>query len=214
MADISARPSNAEPTTQQIKDQTKAVGESAAQAGSDLVQSAKEQGREVAAETGRQVKQLYGQVRSEVTDQARVQQKRVADGLYSVANEAARIAGQGGESGPVTQVVREASGRIMQAGQWLENREPGHVLNELKTYARRHPGAFLVGAAVLGVVAGRLARNAMSDTPATCSPELPQPRVAARPVPSTSELQYPDAADASPTGSSSSDAYPIQQARS
>ena len=143
-----------------------------------------------------------------------MQQKRVADGLYSVANEAARIAGQGGESEPVTQVVREPSGRIMQAGQWLENREPGHVLNELKTYARRHPGAFLVGAAVLGVVAGRLARNAMSDTPATGSPELPQQRLAARPVPSTSELQYPDAAYASPTGSSSSDAYPIQQARS
>ena len=54
MADTSARPSNADPTTQQIKDQTKAVGESAAQAGSDLVQSAKERGREVAAETGRQ----------------------------------------------------------------------------------------------------------------------------------------------------------------
>jgi gas vesicle protein len=214
MADISARPSSAETTTQQIKDQTKAVGESAMQAGGDLVQSAKEQGREVAAETGRQVKQLFGQVRSEVTDQARVQQRRVADGLYSVANEAARIADQGGESGPVTQVVREASGQIMQAGQWLENREPGHVLNELKSYARRHPGAFLVGAAVLGVVAGRLAKNAIGEIPASGSPELPRPRVAVSPVPSTSELQYPDTTYASPTGSASSDGYPTQQARS
>jgi hypothetical protein len=153
-----------ESTTGQIKDQTKAVSGSAMHAGGDVVQSAKEQGGHVAAEAGRQARQLYGQARSEVTDQARVQQKRAVDGLYAVADEAARIADQGGESGPVTQAVRQASVQIKRAGGWLENREPGSVLTEVKTYARKHPGVFLVGAALLGVVAGRFAKNAMGGS--------------------------------------------------
>lgn len=206
MADTSARsPYGAETTTQQIKDQTRAVGETAVHAGGDVVQSAKEQGREVVAETGRQARQLYGQVRSEVTDQARTQQKRIADGLYSVANEAARIADRGGESGPATQIVREASGRIIQAGHWLEVREPGHVLDELKTYARRHPGVFLLAAGVLGVVAGRLAKNAIGGTSDEGSSSVPHPRAA---EPSTSEFRQPvtvsvpvDASVSRPAGS-------------
>src|SRR6188474_1934788 len=126
MADIAARPtSTADGTAEHIKDQTKAVGESAASAGRDVMESAKEQGREVTAEAGRQAKDLYGQARTEMTDQARTQQKRAASGLLAVAEEAARIADRGGESGPVTRVVRDASGRITQAGRWLEDREPG-----------------------------------------------------------------------------------------
>jgi hypothetical protein len=93
-----------------------------------------------------------------------------------------------GESGPVTQVVREASGRIMRAGQWLEVREPGHVLNEVKTYARRHPGVFLVAAAVLGVVAGRLTKNAIGETSDDDSSQMPGPRLAEL---STSEPRMP-----------------------
>ena len=166
------------------------------------------------AETGRQARQLYGQVRSEVTDQARVQQKRVADGLFSVANEAARIADQGGESGPVTQVVRDASDRMMQAGQWLEAREPGHVLDEVKTYARRHPGVFLLAAAVLGVMAGRMAKNAIGETSDHGTPPpFPRPR---RVEPSTSELRVASAASVPRhrANCDPSDAYPSQPAGS
>ena len=165
MADIAARPtSTADGTAEHIKDQTKAVGESAASAGRDVMESAKEQGREVATEAGRQAKDLYGQARTEMTDQARTQQKRAASGLLAVADEAARMADRGGESGPVTRVVRDASGRIAQAGRWLENREPGQLVDEIKQYARRHPGAFLLAAAALGVVAGRLAKNMTSGS--------------------------------------------------
>jgi hypothetical protein len=42
---------------------------------------------------------------------------------------------------------------------WLESREPGDLVAEVRSYARRNPGTFLVGAALLGVVAGRLTRN-------------------------------------------------------
>jgi hypothetical protein len=38
----------------------------------------------------------------------------------------------------------------------LQNREPADLLEEVRSYARRKPGTFLLGAALAGVVAGRL----------------------------------------------------------
>ena len=163
MGDIASRPPSGRDTTQQITDQTKVVSESAAHAGGDVVRSAKEQGRQAVTTTGQQARDLYGQVRSEVEEQARTQQKRAAAGLHAVADEAARMAERGGESGPATQAVRQASDRIQQAGRWLDDRDPAGVFDQVKTIARRHPGTFLLGAAVLGVMAGRFARNATGD---------------------------------------------------
>ena len=59
---------------------------------------------------------------------------------------------------------------------WLDNHEPSDLLDEVKRFARRRPGAFLALAAAAGVVAGRLTRGAVaantsvdSDTDATPS---------------------------------------------
>jgi hypothetical protein len=129
-----------------------------------VVQSVKDQGKEVAAETGRQAGNLYGQVRSELRDQAGAQQRRAVSGLYALGDEVAKMAHQGGQSGPATQAARQAANSINQAAQWLERREPGHVLDEVKNFARRRPAVFFAGAAVLGVVAGRLTRNITSES--------------------------------------------------
>lgn len=69
------------------------------------------------------------------------------------------MSSQGERPGVATDLVRGASGTVHQAADWLEQREPGTVVNELRDYARRHPGMFLAGAAVAGVLAGRLTRN-------------------------------------------------------
>lgn len=150
-------------TAQTAIDQTKAVGQSAAQAGSTVVDSAKEQGQQVAAEAKRQVGNVYQQARSQVSEQAGAQQKKAVDGLYALGDEVGKMAEQGGQSGPATQLARQASDKIRETAQWLEGREPGHVLDEVKRYARRNPGTFLLGAAVLGLVAGRLTKNLTGD---------------------------------------------------
>jgi hypothetical protein len=41
----------------------------------------------------------------------------------------------------------------------LQNREPAQLLDEVRSFARRKPGTFLIGAALLGVAAGRLTRG-------------------------------------------------------
>lgn len=180
----------------EVVDQAKAVGHSVTQAGGEVVQSAVEQGREVVAETGRQVRDLYGQALVQVSEQAGVQQQRAASGLHALGDEVGAMADHGGQSGPATQIARQASGTLHQAASWLENREPGHVLDEVKTYAREHPATFLIGAAVLGIVAGRLVKNVTQESSGSNVSATPPGPSAASSVPTqpTGAVAYPNGA--------------------
>ncbi|MEU0154581.1 hypothetical protein [Micromonospora fulviviridis] len=142
-----------------VRDQARQVGNEAANAGGAVAQTAKEQGQEVVGEAKRQARNLYGEARNQVTAQTSQQQQRAASGLRSLAEEMRSMAQNGGGAGPVTELAHQAADRVHGVAGWLEQREPGDLLNEVKTYARRNPGTFLLGAAVLGVVAGRLTRN-------------------------------------------------------
>jgi hypothetical protein len=66
------------------------------------------------------------------------------------------------QSGPATQLTSQARDRVHGAADWLDGREPGDLVDELRSLARRRPGAFLVGAALAGVVAGRLTRGVVA----------------------------------------------------
>jgi hypothetical protein len=58
--------------------------------------------------------------------------------------------------------VSQARGRVDDVANWLDGRQPGDLLGELKSFARRRPGTFLLGALAAGVVAGRLTRGAVA----------------------------------------------------
>jgi hypothetical protein len=58
-----------------------------------------------------------------------------------------------------TEFARQAADRAHGAASWLEQREPADLLDEVRNFARRRPGAFLIGAAVAGLAAGRLTRG-------------------------------------------------------
>jgi hypothetical protein len=199
MTEYSAPPTTSDPPPQTPTDQARAVVHSAADAGGDVVDTAKEQGKAVVAETGRQARDLYATVRSEVNQQASTQQRRAVGGLYALGDEVGRMADHGGESSATTQVARQVSNRITQTARWLESREPGDLLAEVKAYARQHPGTFLLGAAALGVLAGRLTRNlaTSTDEPSTREPFTPA-TPAGPPVPATPTAATPPVTPASP----------------
>ncbi|SIR85211.1 hypothetical protein [Micromonospora avicenniae] len=149
-----------------VREQARQVGSEAAHAGGVVAGTAREQGREVGRETVRQARDLYGEARTQLAAQAGEQQHRAAGGLRSLADEMRAMAEQGGQAGPVSELARQAADRVHGVAGWLESREPGDLITEVRDYARRSPGTFLVGAAVLGVLAGRLTRNlsAAGDT--------------------------------------------------
>jgi hypothetical protein len=145
------------------KDQGGQVGQTAADAGGQVAQTTKEQAQNVVGEAKQQARDLYGEARGQVRDQAGTQKGRVVDGLRSLADELDQMAQQGGQSGIATEVARQAAQRAHGLADHLDRHEPSDLLDQVRAYARRRPVAFLTGAAVLGVLAGRMTRNLASN---------------------------------------------------
>jgi len=124
----------------------------------DVAATAKDEASVVLDEAKSQAKVLYAQTQRELKDQANTQQQRVAAGLRSVSSELTSMAQSTQNPGVATDLVRQLSGRLASASTWLGDRDPGTVLTEVKRYARRKPGVFILGAAIAGVVVGRLTR--------------------------------------------------------
>lgn len=152
-------PATERSTTDVARDEAAGVGQHAREAGGQVAQTATDQARQVAAETGRQARDLFGEAQGHAQSQASAQQQRAAQQLHSVADEVGQMASNGGQSGVATEFARQAADRMHGAASWLEQREPGDLLDEVRTFARRRPGTFLIGAAVAGLAAGRLTRG-------------------------------------------------------
>jgi hypothetical protein len=157
-------------TTDVAKEQAGQVADTAKQAGTQVAGTAKEQAGEVTAEAGRQAKQLLAQAQTEVTDQAAATQRRVAEGLHALADELTGMASNSDQDGPATDLARQAADRAHQAAGWLADRDPGTLLAEVRSFARRKPGAYLAIALGAGVLAGRLTRGLTASTDDNSTP--------------------------------------------
>jgi cell division septum initiation protein DivIVA len=120
--------------------------------------TAKEQAANVASEATDHAKQLYGQASENLKQQAGEQQQRAASGLKSLGEQLGRMADNDEEQGVASRVVRDLSGRASSAAGFLENRDPGSLLDEVKSFAAKRPGAFIALAAGAGILAGRLTK--------------------------------------------------------
>lgn len=177
---FAAGPESESGTKDTAKQEAVEVKDTAVQAGQQVAGTAKEQAQNVASEAGQQTKQLWQETVSQLGDQASGQQQRLAGTLTSFSKELGSMASSSNESGLMTDLAHQASRRGGEIAHWLENREPKDLLEDVKSFARRRPFAFLAIAATAGVVAGRLTRglstNAKADheisTSTTESPAL------------------------------------------
>ena len=71
------------------------------------------------------------------------------------------------QPGVATDLVRQAAERSSAVASWLDGRDPGSLLTEVKSFARQRPGTFLLLAAGAGVLAGRLSRSLSAGAPET-----------------------------------------------
>lgn len=169
----------------------------------DVLGTAKDEAASVVGEAKTQVKDLYAQTTRELKEQANTQQQRLAGGLRSVSDELGSMASNSEGSGVASDLVQQVAGRLSGAASWLGDRDPASVVTEVKRFARRKPGVFILGAAITGVVVGRLTRalasNHSSDE-GTASAGSGSPSVAP-PVSPPVEV-HPDPAVPVPVGSS------------
>lgn len=202
-------------TGQAAREGAAEVGRTTADAGRQVASTAAEQAGQVARETRRQARDLVGEARGQATEQARAGQQKAAEGLRSLSRELHGMS-DGGDGGPAADLAAQAAGRIDDIAGWLDRHEPGDVLEEVRSFARRRPGAFLLGAALAGVVAGRLTRGAVDaqrdDGPSrpgaaygapgdgygTTGHLPPGPAAPVHPVPGPAGPGYPGAGPAGP----------------
>jgi hypothetical protein len=134
--------------------------EAAKQSAQEVAATAKHQGREVASEIRTQARSVASDLRSTVTGQARTQNDRLAEGLRRIADE---LGGMGTNTGsPAGQVVSRLSDGGRRAADYLQDRGPDGLLDDVQEFARRKPGTFLLAAAAAGFLLGRAGRTAVS----------------------------------------------------
>jgi len=134
------------------------VTDDAKQAGGRVAQTAKEGASRVADETKSQARRLASQATEELREQAAEQQQRVAAGLRSAGDELRTMAEASSGQSVASEAVQQAAQRATSVAAWLENRDPGSLLEEVKRFARRRPAPFIAIAIGTGIVAGRLTR--------------------------------------------------------
>ena len=146
-------------TTEVAQEQAGEVAGSATEAGKHVAGVAGEQASQVKSEATQQAKDLWRQTQGELNDQAATQQKRAAQGLRSLGEELRSMARGSEQPGMATDLAHQAAERTSALASWLDQREPGHVVNEVTRFARRRPGAFLAISAGAGFLVGRLGRG-------------------------------------------------------
>jgi hypothetical protein len=160
--DVTSQSTGSPSTKDVAKDQAGNVASTAASAGSQVASTAADQAKQVTQETKRQAQDLINQGRTQVTsqlsDQARNGQLKASEGLEQIAQQLRTMVSGSGETptGPAADLVTQAGDKAQELATWLQSREPGDLLVEARNFARRRPGAFIFGAAVAGILAGRL----------------------------------------------------------
>jgi hypothetical protein len=161
-----------------------AVG-TAAEEGRHLTDVAGAEARNVAGEAKEQGRALLDDARGQLEDQSRTQRDRLVQSLSSMGDDLDRMSGQA-DSGLASDLVRQAAERVRSVSNHLEGREPAELLGEVRDFARRRPGTFLLGALAAGVVAGRFARGAQkaqsAPSSSTRSSSTPSSSTAGGPV--------------------------------
>jgi len=186
------------------RDEAGQLKETSAEAAHQVAETVKDKASDVTSDAREQTRRLASQTRDELVGQVSQQQERAANGLRSVSDELREMA-EHGESGLGAQLARHGADFTSQAADFLQQHEPGDVLDEVRGFARRKPGTFLLLAAAAGVVAGRLTRAlAAGGTSGTNSTGTPissgSPGGNGMPEPSTADdyLVPPPAAPATP----------------
>jgi hypothetical protein len=140
------------------KEQAKQAAGTAADETKHVAGVAQGEAQRVASEARSQVQGLVSQATSQVEDQSRTQLGRLAETLRSFGDDLEKMASQ--SEGPASGLAHEVADRTRGLSSHLDGREPRELLEDVRRFARRKPGAFLLGALAAGVVAGRLTRGA------------------------------------------------------
>ena len=130
-------------------------------AASDVTSTFRDEARTVtdtvAGAAREQLSGLGTQTRDRLTQEVESQTHHTADTVRRWADDLSQMV-EAAPSGPARALVAQVADRGHQVADTLDQRGFGGLVEDVQRFARRQPAAFLGGAALAGVVAGRLAK--------------------------------------------------------
>ncbi len=154
---------------QQVKsaavEQSQQVASEASDHAREVAGTARQQAAQITQEVTMHGRDLYDETRQQVQEQAETQTQALAQALHRWGDEAqALVDGRPEDAGTMAEYAQQWSDKLHDVGEAIEMRGVDGLLEEVQDLARRRPGAFLLGAALIGFGGGRLIRSAGSGS--------------------------------------------------
>ena len=126
-------------------------------------EQAKEQTKAVASEAKQHVSTMVDQTRGEVRQQVQQRSEQLSSSLQGLAGQLRSLRdGRPEEAGPLHHYLIDAEQKVSGWADRLQQGGPDEVLRDVRMFARRKPGTFLLAALGAGFVAGRMVRVGVS----------------------------------------------------
>jgi hypothetical protein len=154
----------AKQATESGKEAAKEVGGTARHAASDVAETAKSEARYVAVEAREHARSVATEMSEDLQMRAEEQAHRVAERLRIASGQLGALAeGRAEDAGVAGDYARDAAHRLGSVADRIDSRGIDGMADDLRDFARRRPGLFLLGAAAAGFAVGRIARSARED---------------------------------------------------
>ncbi|MGI8810766.1 MAG: hypothetical protein ACR2KK_23560 [Acidimicrobiales bacterium] len=140
--------------------QTKVVARTANQDVRELADTVRSQADQVKGEVTGQVREMLAETQGQLQQQADMQAGRLASVLWQVGTQAVALSeGRPEQAGPLVDYAEQAAEWLDNCASHIEERGLEGLATDVVDFARRRPGVFLAGAAVVGFGLGRLIRS-------------------------------------------------------
>ena len=135
------------------------IAETAKQAGREVMSEVSEQTSAVARTAKDQFGQLATQTRQELKAQSEQRGEQLAARLQTWAGQMkALIEGRVEDAGDLRGLIGDAQQRLESYASALRERGPDGVMQDVRAFARRRPGMFLLAAGATGFAIGRIVK--------------------------------------------------------
>jgi hypothetical protein len=128
-----------------------------------VAEKVKEETKTVAQQAQQQASSAVHQVQQDVRQRANEEATKFAQTLHETSRQLQQMSGAADDQGVAATLVREGSNATERLASRLDQGGLDAVMADIRSWARRQPGTFLLGAAAAGFVAGRLVRNLSGD---------------------------------------------------
>ncbi|QYC44136.1 hypothetical protein Nocox_32825 [Nonomuraea coxensis DSM 45129] len=176
----------------------------------EVAGTAVERTAQVADEAKNQTRRAVNELRNRVREQSEHQSQRAAQSLRQWSEDLSSLQDHAKPDSPVTGVVRQIAGQGHRAADYLDRNGLAGVVDDVQSFARRRPGAFLAGALAAGFLVGRIMKTANESTETETGQGERSPLSSTGTVPSApAPVVQPEPAGPAPVG----DAFSRQDTR-